>query len=283
MIRWGRALQGVAAAAELRWRLARDRRWAARHPFYRHLPRLRVPLSLIDGRIAVDVTARFVYYRIPKAANSTVIWSLYRTVAGQEAQSKPVADIEAVKAEAFARPSRLPAEAAAQAATTFRHFTVVRNPFTRLASAYLDKIAGGEPQAKRVARALGMPPGAVHFNDFLDFLEHLNGLRRNAHWAPQTELVPLPPEQLTYIAYTECLDRDLPGLLQALYPRHAPRVESYEHKKGYSGKREAGAKSRSEHYLVSLYDRGAQERVARLYSRDFAVLGYDPERLPEVD
>ncbi len=275
---WYRALKGVAAGAELRLRLARDRWRIHGHPFYRHVPSLRVPLSIVDGRIAVDPSAGFVYYRIPKAANSTVIWSLYRTASG-----RPEAGIEAAKSEAFACPSDLPPDAATRAATAFRHFTVVRNPFTRLASAYLDKIAGQEPQARRIADALGQPPERIRFHDFLDFLEHLHGLRRNAHWAPQTELILLPPSRLTYIAHMERLDQELPSLLRALYPDHEPRVERYAHKKHQASSRTASAAPQADQRLASLYDRSARLRVARLYENDFQAFGYDPERLPGVD
>ncbi len=269
-------LSFLPAAMELRWRLARDRLRTRRHPFYRHMAPLRLPLSLVDSRIAVDTHARFVYYRIPKAANSTVTWSLYRTAGGHETDG-----IECAKASAFAHPGELSPELAEEAATAFCHFTVVRNPFIRAASAYLDKIAGAEPQARRVARTLGKPAEALQFKDFLDFLEQGSGLRRNAHWAPQVDLIPSPLERLAYIAPTEELDRALPQLLRTLYPDRTPRVERYEHKQTGSG-RDTRTTSRAVERLAELYDGEALERVARLYRRDFEAFGYDPQRLPET-
>lgn len=273
--RLSRTFRGWATHTELHWRRMRDRYRARHHPFFRHLTPPAVPLSLIRGRVAIDVEAAFVYYRIPKAANSTVTWSLYRTRGGA-----PEASIDMAKGSAFAHPAELTPAQAEQAVRRYRHFTVVRNPFTRVASAYLDKIAGGEPQARRVARSLGCTPASLDFARFLDYLEHGGGLYRNAHWAPQTALLPLPPEALSFILYTEHLDRDLPALLHTLYPEREPIVERYRHKQGSAG-RDHRHRSRAGERLLELYDGpGLQERVARLYRRDFEALGYNPEQLP---
>ena len=260
---------------ELRLRLRRDRRKVRDHPFYQHFEELAVPWSLIDPRVAVDTDAEFVYYRIPKAANSTVTWSLFRTRGGPTD-----ADIETAKGDAFLTPSHLDTTMADCAATSFLQFTVVRNPYTRLASAYLDKIAGSEPQCRRVAKTLGIAADAIKFSDFIDYLEHCAGLHRNAHWAPQADLLPLSPLELDLILYTEDLDRDLPRLLRRLYPERTAIIERCEHKRRAQGDRDARKNPRASAWLETLYDDALRRRVRRLYERDFEAFGYDPERVP---
>src|SRR5690606_32687066 len=73
-------------------------------PFYRRYPP-RFPVSVIDFRISIDHAARFCYFRIPKAANTTIIARLYMEQNGlREVDPSRLPDI---KLNGYTRPSRL--------------------------------------------------------------------------------------------------------------------------------------------------------------------------------
>lgn len=129
--------------------------------------------SGLNRRIAVSRRWRFAYYRVPKAANSTVILTL-------AAHDPEQADTEAwtahqAKRDAYVAPTDLGLIAAFAAARRYTAFTFVRDPYTRVLSAYLDKVANvtNPRSARRAARRAHScrnrrRPGAGH---------HVRGLR----------------------------------------------------------------------------------------------------------
>ena len=70
-------------------------------------------------------------------------------------------------------------------------FAILRCPFARLASCYLDKFAGGAPEKARYnrARGAGPPIGQLTFRAFCESLEDPELADLDHHWAPQTNLL----------------------------------------------------------------------------------------------
>lgn len=121
-----------------RWRVARS-------PFFRRYPVAGNETMLaIDQRIAVSRQKGFIYFRVPKAANSTVVTLLYEGAGADGYVSK-----EAKRS--FARASALKSDEVNGLRERFFLFTVVRDPFSRLLSAYLDQIGRGKRGKRPVA------------------------------------------------------------------------------------------------------------------------------------
>ncbi len=218
-------------------------------PFYRRYP-FTSPVSIrsADDRGCVDMEMGFFCNRIPKAANSTIITNLARLKFGQDISSKQAKKL-------FDTPARLSAADVEQFDSLFR-FTVVRNPYSRILSAYLDKI---ERRARKNNRESS-------FRDFLQALKSSRFMHGNAHWAPQHSLMLIPIDSFDLIGKVESLDRDLAEVKRRLRPDIEDNNTSFD-------ANATGANSKLKNY----YDSELIALVRNLYSRDFEAFGYSPE------
>jgi hypothetical protein len=223
-----------------------------RTPFYRAHPyEHALPIADCDARGAVDPERRVFFNRVPKAANTSVTRRLAALRLGDDVSHHDAR-------RAFIRPSALSAAQVAELPGYFK-FTVVRNPYARVLSAYLNKIVGGK-KLGYMGRSRGdaAPPS---FREFLDYLER-SGLHANAHWTPQTGLMLLPLAQLDFVGRVERLHEDLPFVLARVAPeRPAPPPE-------------APRRTRAEADFARHYDADCAAAVRRLYRGDFAAFGY---------
>jgi hypothetical protein len=228
-----------------------------RSPFYRAYPyRGLLPLADCDRRGAVDPALRVFFSRVPKAANSSVAVQLAELRLGRAPSQRDAK-------RSFLRPSELTAQQVAELPGYFK-FTIVRNPYTRVLSAYLNKIVGGKKLAYLGrSRGEGAPPS---FAEFLAYLDR-GGLHANAHWTPQTALMLLPRERLDFVGRVERLSEDLHFVVTKLAPTSAAAAS------GPAPPRptRAGAD------LARHYDAHCADWVRRLYRDDFAAFGYSPE------
>jgi hypothetical protein len=207
----------------------------------------------------------YCYFRIPKCANSTVAKTLahYDPAIGV-AEDDP--DVEKTKKrfDGF-----LDVRALTPAALQKKYFlfTFVRNPYSRLLSAYLDKIAGrGDSSVdyNSVVKACGVERHTdVSFELFVGYLEN-RGLWANPHWAPQVAMIPVKPARLGFIGRVESLERDLATVIDRIFGAGTfvstqTRADGRQH-----------ATSRIEQF----YDDELARRVYGLYRQDFDTFAY---------
>lgn len=221
-------------------------------PFYQQYP-FSGPVSIAsaDRRGCVDLELGVFYNRVPKAANSTVMVNLAQRKLGRDVASKAAKKI-------FRTPSSLSRSEMVRFPSLYK-FTLVRNPYARALSAYLDKV---HRKAERD------PSRAPSFRGFLAQLEQ-GDLYRNLHWAPQTSLLLLPLETYDFIARVENLDSDLRVVLA--------RIEKGEG--NHSPRSALGNRTGAGDLLTRYYDETTRAIVERLYAKDFAAFGYDPHEL----
>ncbi len=229
------------------------------HPVLRNRD-ARVPLDWIDLRGAVPPSGRYCYFRIPKCANSTVVRTLSwydpdlsldesdSTGGAAKDGFRPLSDVPCLTVRGFTRRRYC--------------FTFVRNPFTRLLSAYLDKMQNDRFQW--VADRLGKESvRECSFAEFVSFLEK-GGLFGNVHWIPQTSLLPVPVEFLARVGYVEALNDGLSSVVDTLFgPDTWSGSQDREHNR-------QGALEK----VLSYYVDDLEERVLALYRKDFEVFGY---------
>lgn len=178
---------------------------------------------------------------------------------------------------------------------TIPKLTCVRNPYTRILSAYLNKIEpflqtdnANLPSLLASAfgkifatidkfRKLYYPQKlTVDFETFVSWLEVADArdpFAADLHWLPQTMILGSGQVEFAHVAKFENLAQDAAHLLAVMgcsidFPtqrevRFAP----------------TGADGKSQQY----YTANIVERVARLYRDDFAVFGYDANRHPLAD
>lgn len=235
-----------------------------RSPFYKRYPYDGgVRVWRADNRGLVDFELGFFYNSLPKAASTTIQYSL--------AAIKQRMDPTAVENphECFPlKPSQLSTEELNKFEGLHK-FTFTRNPYSRVLSAYLDKIV-----SNKTGRREKMQVGADKVPTFGEFLRWLDegGLHQDMHWAPQTSILLLPLSRFDFIGKLETLDEDFRTVLETIAPSHSTCSAKVRTRAPHA----TAAKDR----MASYYSKELRGIVTRLYSNDFQCLGYDPEADP---
>ncbi len=196
------------------------------------------------------------YNRVKKNANTTMTL-LLRELAGGAAAHRDTAKWESTS------PYDLPLRQLGRL-RDLRFITVVRNPYSRVLSAFLDKFR--EPKYRRTHGDFPLTPEG--FARFVTWLER-GGLARDGHWNLQSRLIVAPLDRFDAVLRFESLGADLETAMRAVgVPFDATRLRAaYPSDEG----KRTDATARMDGY----YTRDLAARVARLFAQDFAALGYD--------
>ena len=227
----------------------------------------------------VSLEHKILYFETPKAA-CTTIKSLLRDLCGAPPMEYPVGAHRESRRDMFIHirsnvpvPSLLDLDEQTQrhvlTAPDFLRFSIVRNPYTRLVSAWRNKIMLCEPGYEHIYRKLMGDMPSLHskkilaFEQFLRFIENEPDLRScNAHWRRQVDLLLYPAIPYTHIGKLEQLPMtmDLIGKhLGAAKPLRAGRSNST-----VGGGRDP-------------IDAATAARIYALYAEDFEAFDYDRE------
>ena len=238
---------------------------------------LKIKRENID-RVVFYTEHKIAFNRIAKSGNSSVILYLDEAIRGPNSHAD---NYKQAKRDAMDTGKDLIAMSRSKcdraSLKEFSFFTVVRNPWTRTLSAFLDKIANG-PHDK-----YGAIPGfgdnsKAGFEAFIAFLSN-GGLQANHHWKPQNDALLLPASHFQTICRLENLSDELPLALaktglslpdpERLQQPH--RIESQQHSK----------LTRASSKLQRFYSASSIKAVADLYSADFKLGNYsqDPESI----
>ncbi len=151
-------------------------------------------------------------------------------------------------------------------------YAVVRNPYTRLLSAYMDKIAGDRKEKRQLLLGMGYTFNRpISFDAFVEHVAATASPDLDTHWAPQTWLM-----QNRFLAYDAIgAVEDLATFLEPLLERHYGMVGAMASYRPHS----TGASALLERY----YTPRLIDLVLARFADDFALLGYpeDPARAGE--
>lgn len=143
----------------------------------------------------------------------------------------------------------------------------VRNPYHRLLSCYLEKIAGtGRPVPTEFRKELGLPLHEdVTFATFVGRIESHTPYEADRHWRMQTEQLLWGDIQYDFTGRVESFSRDLDRLGE----------ECGVHLKGYFSERRIHAKGAYRPHLLGMhYTEDLRSRVYDMYRADFDAFGY---------
>ena len=145
-------------------------------------------------------------------------------------------------------------------------FTFVRNPYTRVLSAYLDKISGfRDPNvwvhfAARHGLELDVQPT---FGEFLRLVASERPERMDPHWRPQTFTTGVEVVPYDFIGALETFDADLRFVLQRIYGQEMA-IDAFMAHQTCAAQR-----------IAEYYGPAEIALVQRIYEADFPNIGYN--------
>ena len=216
----------------------------------------------MDYALHVSPTRRYIYVVNPKVACSSTIWTLRRLELGApDLMPERVGVIHdrtgsplLTWREAQALPDFDPAE--------YLVFTFSRNPYDRILSCYLNKVARPTRYRTELQGLLGLGPDAdISFDTFVDLVGRQDPAAMDPHWRPQTIVTMQDHLRFDSIGRFERFDADLLAVGRRLDPEFGRYV--------YAEKRQAtGAKP------YDLLTPPIVDIINRVYDQDFKRFGY---------
>lgn len=208
--------------------------------------------------LLVNHAKEYVFIDNPKSASSTVkreLWDLERAEGRKEGEPLPTA----IHGDRFLKTSYGPE------IRNYFSFAVVRNPYSRVLSAYLDKI-DSERAAGRIFRkqARIANEAAVTFPEFVRTISASTPIEDDRHWTLQVDNLLQGSFRIDLLGSVENLDRFL-----------ATFAARYQVEKVNPGRstHATGAVEKISRY----YDEETRQLVAEKYRRDFETFGYSFE------
>lgn len=222
---------------------------------------------------------RLAYNRVPKSGNSSTLMYLAELERQQDLPQTLGSFDDYLAAKALAhsatRPPRL-----RDVGPRFLGFggnlrwcTVVRHPYTRLVSAFLqkrDRLADGVNGYQRFP-GLANPSLSAGFSEFVGYL-HNDGTGGNKHWIPQTEMLSLAPNDFDYLIYLENFACQFRSLVRDLGFEPGDNAYSEPHR-AERGVKVTNAKQVA-HLLITA---DLKKKIDALYHQDFVALGYQKD------
>lgn len=148
----------------------------------------------------------------------------------------------------------------------YRRFSFVRNPFTRVLSAYLDKIVENNWERERHLPKLGFTKGAqVSFLEFLEAVVKVPDRERDIHYASQASLLLAGQVEMDFIGAFERFDADFAAMKGELY---SDKVED-----NYAGFGRHHATNASDKVKL-FYGEKEITLVQQIFTVDFEIYGY---------
>lgn len=231
----------------------------------------------------VSVKHKYLYCEVPKAA-CTSLKALIHSVESLPRIEPLRGSLRETRREMFIHdrgqfrmPSLVDFDDAQQehilTSPAFFRFTVVRNPYTRLESAWKDKVRTCAPNYEYLYRRLkgdlprgNDPDSIVTFQEFVDTIDPNNLLSCDHHWRLQTANTLYPALNFTHIGRLEAMDDTLERFLS-----HVGRPD-LKH-----------AQSMNVSESSSCFTEALANKVWTLYRTDFTTFGYDAVRWPGAE
>jgi len=146
-------------------------------------------------------------------------------------------------------------------------FTFVRNPYSRVLSAYMDKVLRDSPKSSRYRKELSLDESvAPSFLKFLQAVQRTPDKERDIHWMTQSRLTYFGVVAMDYVGRFENFEYDLTRLLKTIgVHRDGEEYRGRQHATDASSK------------LNKYYCNDSQKLVYQVYREDFENYSYSAD------
>ena len=219
-----------------------------------------------NDNVAIFPELGIVFNRIKKSGNTSVVAFLNDIALGSAyAQSSEVKRSRRLHEASFATLLR---------ASTYHSLVVVRNPYRRALSGFLDKVSPGLDKMYSQFPGFGSP-SSEGFADFLEYLL-LTDYGNNRHFWPQTRLLFQPINGFDYIVRMENMVEDMKKVLVSI--NIDPQKASVLHKPHELELKEPRKITYSSEKSY-LFNKKSISTIEILYKEDFLRIPYEIGRL----
>ena len=227
-------------------------------------------LEQLNYAVYVSLKNKYVFVETAKVACSTIKLTLQRFELGDENFSREnFEDIHDRNFSPLLKLQQVPNFDVLLKQDHYFRFCFVRNPYTRILSAYLDKIAGNSFREKSIVlsqlghnmRDMSIP---ISFEQFVSAVEKQPLSMMDNHWRPQYYSTYQDTINYDFIGKLERFDEDYSYVMDKLGASDYYIKES-RHATGSSSK------------FAEYYTEDLLERVCKLFQIDFEKFGYNKE------
>ncbi len=218
------------------------------------------------SRAVVGIHEKYVYFRIPKCANSTITATLGYYSSGITFQNVSGTTANSIKNQ-FPKLSATRCFTLDRLQKKFFLFTFCRHPVARLYSAYMDKIQSptrSPHEYQWIAHRMGKTDKRlITFDDFICWLEY-DGLFSNPHWIPQTAMLPVSPQRLDFVGKVETLEKDINLVIKSIFNINVIDI-----------KNAIGHATNIGSVWEDIINQKLRRRIYKLYEQDYVTFGYE--------
>lgn len=216
----------------------------------------------------ISLRNHYVYTAVGKAANSTVKHYLYELeYTGSFFKTKTLHDRQC---SPLLSPFQLPSPLLKEVFTShlYYRFSMVRNPYTRLLSCYLDRIVPAHSAPyKQLLQTIGKPEGSqISFQEFICAVCKQMPYDQNNHWRLQTSEILASNIEYDFIGKQESFADDMTTIWSHIAPDFPIPNFTSENK---APSITSAAKRLHEFYTPELIN-----MVREAYEEDFITFGY---------
>ncbi len=225
----------------------------------------------VNYSMHISLKHAYLFYETPKSGCSTIKRRLQR-IELSDTPFKPSNSVHSRLESPMIAPSQLPRAQINEilADHRFPKFCFVRNPFTRVLSAYLDKIVRNEPQKALFFKAQGKPDTpltqTVSFSEFLEALALTPAAKMDPHWMPQGFHLFYDLLDYNFVGKFENFENDFSTVARMLFPR--------EIRENIPADVMAGHKTDAANKLEHYFNGKCIDLVKKIYQDDFSSFGY---------
>lgn len=234
-----------------------------------------IPAKQFDYSTNISLKYKYLYVETPKVACSTIKSCLQKMELEDENFYRE--DFEAIHKREFS-----PLLKASQAgnlnnlinnSNVFK-FCFVRNPYTRLLSAYLDKIVKCKPAKANILKAMGYNSSdlniPISFDEYITTIYSQSIAEMDPHWRIQYFQTCQESIPFDYIGRLESFNKDFIQILSTLLNTNPSLYFTTEQRHS----------TNSKNLLSNYYTPPLKAMIAEKYSVDFTYFNY-PQTLPD--
>ena len=241
-----------------------------------------MPKREFEYHIHISTQNSYIYFEVPKVACSTTkltLQQLEAKTAGLSSPSQEMSIIHNKKQSLLLSPSDIGLDKFQEMLkdnSVFK-FGFVRNPYTRILSAFLSKMRWKDsPYKKKIAQILNVDINSnITFEQFVYAIRQQSEFDMDPHWRPQS--IQLFRDLLVYdfIGFFENFEQDLQEILKHIALNKDSK--SYLSERNNEKIKMKGKKTSANNKIESFYEPQIQSLVQSIYQDDFINFGYSFE------